>query len=176
MRGVLVLPLVLTVGGCAPAPPVASAARVAAPSFAPYVTPPSRIPSVAIWGQQIAPVAHHWRLGGRYDVVQPEKDEEPTSTPVSPRGGDPIFVLETDRLPTVVQVGAPGHIPSDCHTGRGCAIEVRAGQVRVWVLPPHASSGVLALYVAYPTFEPIDVRDHIAEYGASWVVSRTEGS
>ena len=48
--------------------------------------------------------------------------------------------------------------------------------MRVRVLPPNAFSDVLALYVAYPTFEPLDVREHIAEYGASWVVSRKEGS
>ena len=74
------------------------------------------------------------------------------------------------------QVGAPGQIPSDCHTGTGCAIEATGGQVRVRALPPNAFSDVLALYVAYPTFEPLDVREHIAEYGASWVVSRKEGS
>lgn len=176
LRGLLVLPLALVVGGCTPAFPAASATQDAVPSFTPYVAPPSTIPTVTMWGQQLAPVAHHWRLGGRYDVVHPVMDEEPTSTPVSPRGGDPVFVLETDRLPTVVQVGAPGQIPSDCHTGTGCAIEATGGQVRVRVLPPNAFSDVLALYVAYPTFEPLDVREHIAEYGASWVVSRKEGS
>ena len=147
-----------------------------AASFSPYVVPPSRIPIVTIWGQQVAPAAHHWRVDGRYDVDQPEEDDDPTMTPVIPGGGDPVFVLETDRLPTVVLLGVPGSAPSDCRLGEGCAVEAANGRVSVTVLAPHASSEVLALYVAYPTFEAVDMREQIAEYGASWVVRRKDAS